>query len=366
MTETNGTHGSLSCDLDQLELSPLSEDAMRVIQALQAKLQRTQQQLRDSERNAERSLAMMAEKVSKCEALSDRQQKVSKMVEKLEKERDQDLQQQQLLEEQLQETRGQLDAARNLRDGLVSREECDAVRRELDTLMSQLHSAQHESQELKRRLADAEHAQHVRAEARSVNVATATVVQRHDSLDRAARMAEAKRKSLTAVNQQKDRDMRQQTERVAQLSEMKEHLDQEFQRSCKHNAELEQRMEQLRTRNKQLEAQQRRVRELHEAQERDLRVELRRRSQQIKVLTDLLRDGMGDAPESVPTSRLEGTGSIPPASALGLGSLADKSEADAEVRVPNHTPQPDPLHYGAVDELLDSASLGRSENAIVS
>merc|ERR1712023_228989 len=95
--------------------------------------------------------------------------------------------------------------------------------------------------------------------------------------------------SARTVQDQKEKDTKVQAERISRLCDQKERLEQEYNAVFRQNVSLEQRMETLRNRNRQLEAQQKKQRAVDEEHEANLHPQLRKQAHQLKVLTDLLR-----------------------------------------------------------------------------
>jgi len=270
----------------------LSDQAMKTIQSLQGQMQRVRKQLKGAEIVAERAIVSVEQQNSHYRDACSRQERVSWEVALLQSECGEDAQYERLLAKQLEASREELAIARMQEQNTVPGHEYDALRAELECLLEQLATAEDEGCDLRAMLADAEMAQ-ARGVRRRVEPTASGGLQacRGNKARYDPRMTEVARQlSARAVAGQKERDLRHQQERAAFLSEQKKTLDMEWRHLCKHTAGLEQRMEALRMRNRQLEAQQRRTRELNKEHETSQLAELRRHQRQIHVLTDCLRE----------------------------------------------------------------------------
>eukprot|EP00928_Gymnodinium_smaydae_P016730 TRINITY_DN16323_c0_g2_i1.p1 TRINITY_DN16323_c0_g2~~TRINITY_DN16323_c0_g2_i1.p1 ORF type:complete len:561 (+),score=136.00 TRINITY_DN16323_c0_g2_i1:47-1729(+) len=274
----------------------LSDEAVRIVQALNAKLQRARKLLRDAEAQADRVAASAEESATRCGSHLERQRQASSALEELQESRDRELERQRSLEEHLAASQAALGTARAYRARLVPGGEHAALQEELLLTLRRGEEAAAQSESLRNEIAKAE-AKQCRREQRLLE--KAKLEEERQRALRAVkddRRSAARRISERAMQTQRDRFSAQQIERAAALRSRKEHLEIELQDCSRRNAEREGMLETLRARNKQLEAQERRQRAQAEHREAQMREELRGRAHQVRLLSSLFK-GLDPAEE---------------------------------------------------------------------
>jgi len=269
----------------------LSEEGIRIIQALQQRLQRARGQLRAAEAAGARVVVAAEERTALSHSLNDRQNQVTTNEDCISRSHDQALAREAELESQLQSLTEEIAAAKAYSESLVSQEEDSALSAQLESLTQHLEAAVQEDRGLRRQIEEVEAAQRRRVRARLKR--DKEEAERREIDANAAfhgRRIEARRVSERAVAEQRGRYSFQQVDKVAQLRCQKESVELELRKTSSQNADLERQLEAMRARNRQLEAQERRVRQELEQQEQVFRTELRKRAQQNRVLMDLMRE----------------------------------------------------------------------------
>jgi len=276
----------------QGKLAPVSDEAMRVIQAMWAKLCRLKQQIAEASVAEEQAAALAEERKARCAAYAEHRQQASSELGRFMLENRERQKYEQRLLEQVEASQGELAAIRLHQDQrCVPRADYSALQAELRLLVAQHSEVCEEGDDLRAQLAKDE--KRLRAEAdKVVENRRATLLQ--DAADREEVLAR-----LGSLQKKAAREREQRAQRNEELGERNRQAEQELSRAAGQKVELEKRAEALRLHNEQLAQT---LKRSQEAQDRDLaefRDELRRRNQQIKVLSDLL---MGPLSEVQPNS----------------------------------------------------------------
>jgi hypothetical protein len=193
-------------------------------------------------------------------------------------------------------TQAELIEAKERHSSMVSGKECASIREELDRLRTQLAEAQEEGQGLRARVEEVKESRRRRSQKIAVNHLEADIKRQSQGHLRAARMSVAKNLSAKAVQDQKGTDSKLQADKLSQLSEQKSQLETDLQAICKQNFSLEQRMEVLRNRNRQLEIQLKKQHTADDDKEAMLREDLKKLVQRLKILSDVMQN-----PADLPT-----------------------------------------------------------------
>lgn len=327
LTNSGGSLSSIgTSEIDLFSLradGSLSEEGIRIIQALQQRLQRARGQLRAAEAAGARVVVAAEERTALSHSLNDRQNQVTTNVDCISRSHDQALAREAELESQLQSLTEEIAAAKAYSESLVSQEEDSALSAQLESLTQHLEAAVQEDRGLRRQIEEVEAAQRRRVRARLKR--DKEEAERREIDANAAfhgRRIEARRVSERAVAEQRGRYSFQQVDKVAQLRCQKESVELELRKTSSQNADLERQLEAMRARNRQLEAQERRVRQELEQQEQVFRTELRKRAQQNRVLMDLMRETEAEREDDGGQAESEG------ARAMSSWSLADVVPSD--------------------------------------
>lgn len=306
--------------LAQMPKALLSDEGVRVITTLQDRLRHTQWKLRDAEDAAEKALEYAEESGAQVGAVIDRQQQVERALKRLEEERGQDVKHEELLNTHLASIQEEVLELKSNIERTVPREETDALQGELQRLRSQLAKAEQEGQDLRAQLAEAEESRRKRARR---PLAESEGSRQCRGQQRALVLKEARQRSARVVSEQKERDAKMQAERAAKLAKDKESLEVEWLQLCKDNTDLDKRLEEMRSRNRKIEAMHRRCHDAVKEREAVLLEELRRHMRQIHVLTSLL-----DGSAAVNSIREQRHDPVAPDSS-GSPSLTTASEVGA-------------------------------------
>lgn len=283
---------------------------MRVVQALQDRLRQTQQELQEAERAAKGLQAVVEDCSFQGDAISSRQHQLVSALQSAQRKRLEDQALQDTLLAQIEACQAELAAAREHRESLVPPAEHSAMKEELGCTLARLEETEEEGRDLRTRLAEAEASQRRRDRSLAMQAREEAERRRAPRNPREALLNKAAELSARVAAERQFRQRPRSQERLVHLDGQREQLSQELRRLCRQNVVLEQRLESLRVRNRQLEGQQRRAAEARDMQERALRAELRRRAAPLRVLTELVRDDHGERLAASPRGNLREIGGM--------------------------------------------------------
>jgi len=271
----------------------LSDEAMRVIQALSHRLSKLKQQLVGARRQQEQAAALLEERGHRCGILLDRREQAAAELQQTRSECLEVSRQEKEIHDQIDTSERELVAIQaNQQERCVPQVDFELLNKELQDLISQLAETRNEGDEFRGQIAR-EHRKAATKQQQRQSAKEMSEEQEAAERDEVAvRLHSQRRQAGPSVEKQKVL----RAERCALLSEQREQLEQATKQASEHSLALEERMESVRMRNRQVEAAMRRSQETDEREITQMREEARRRSQQIKVLSDLLRGPLADPP----------------------------------------------------------------------
>lgn len=272
--------------------APVSDGALRVIQSLSAKLFRLKQEIAEATSVEEQAAVHAEERKVRCTAFAEHRQQASAELERLRGEHRESLQYEQRLVEQTESSQAKLSSIHLHQERrCVPRVDYTAVKTEYNRLITQHSKACEEGDNLRAQIAKEE--KKLQDESSKV-VAQRRMTERQDASDRAEVLAR-----LESLQKKSARERSERVERYGEIGEKNRQAESELSCHASKIMDLEQRSEASRLQNVQLEKTLKITQEAEEKDLAELRDELRRRNQQIKVLSDLL---LGPLSEVQPNS----------------------------------------------------------------
>ncbi|CAE8631943.1 unnamed protein product, partial [Polarella glacialis] len=277
----------------------MSEEAMRTIQGLQQKLRRATQQLAESQRSEKAVQASAAELAAKLRSTgAERLRQNAVKLAQLRLQRDDEAARERQLQLELQATRSELAAAKELEVSRVPRDEHLALRaRYLELQTLELPEAEAQNRKLRAEIAEAEEMQQRRDRGRR----EAEALHEEEELREASLLAassEARKRggalSARAVAEELKGVPRQKQERLLQRQEgLRAELEAELDLLESEHAAFDRRTDELRARSRQLEQQQLVEKKVFDQKAAGLRTELRKQQQQLRVVGGVLKEPRG-------------------------------------------------------------------------
>lgn len=270
----------------------LSDEAMRAIQALSQRLTKLRQQLAGARQQEEQVAALREARRCRYDSLMDRREQAAAELEQTRGEYLEVSRQEKEVKKQVETSERHLEAAQDQQERCLTRAQYEPLKQEFDRLRSQLVEARCEGEEIRAKIAR----EQKRAEAKQN--------EKQRAKDMSEEQEEASRDELEAqslshrrhVGPSLEKHKVLRAERCACLLEQREQLEQHMKRCSDQSLTLEARMECVRARNRQLEVSLRRSQEADDREFAGMREDGRRRAQQIRLLSDLLRVPLSDQP----------------------------------------------------------------------
>lgn len=280
----------------------MSCEAIRLVQELRDKANRTALQLREAEAHCQATLAEAHTQSVLIASVEERYHQICMTTEMLRCQQQQELEIHAELLQEIEAVENEFAIAERYSSMMVPTDDFEKLDVELREALRELSEAELECEALKAELDGTREAQH-RRERR--------LEERHrdaqEQREKAARCLEernnrAQEVSAKAMAEEQNRDTRRQLERLETLGRRREYLEKELQRLSSENSSMEQRLDSFRQRNKTLEQKISREEEFGREQEALLQMELRRQQQPLKILQGLLKEPWMEPSERAPAS----------------------------------------------------------------